>query len=64
MGKLFYSRTILLYRRVVDRQFGGGPIPYYDRAMRAEAAASVPIERGQTTVTASVNIVWEIAPAP
>ena len=43
---------------------GGGPIPYYDRAMRAEAAASVPIERGQTTVRASVHIVWEIAPAP
>jgi uncharacterized protein len=43
---------------------GGGPIPFYDRAMRAEAAASVPIERGQTTVTASVHIVWEIAPAP
>jgi uncharacterized protein YggE len=43
---------------------GGGPIPYYDRATRAEAAASVPIERGQTTVTASVHVVWEIAPAP
>jgi uncharacterized protein YggE len=43
---------------------GGGPIPYYDRAMRAEAAAAVPIERGQTTVAASVHIVWEIAPAP
>jgi uncharacterized protein YggE len=42
---------------------GGGPIPFSDRAMRAEAAASVPIERGQTTVTASVHIVWEIAPA-
>ena len=43
---------------------GGGPLPIYDRAMRAEAAASVPIERGQTTVTASVQIVWDIAGAP
>ena len=41
---------------------GGGPLPIYDRAMRAEAAASVPIERGQTTVTATVQIVWEIRP--
>jgi uncharacterized protein YggE len=39
---------------------GGGPLPIYDRAMRAEAAASVPIERGQTTVTATVHMVWEI----
>ncbi|HET7410680.1 MAG TPA: SIMPL domain-containing protein [Paracoccaceae bacterium] len=40
---------------------GGGPVPMYDRrfAMAAEAA-SVPIERGETTVTANVQMVWEI----
>ncbi len=42
---------------------GGGPLPIYDRAMRAEAASSVPIERGQTTVTATVQMAWEIKPA-
>ena len=43
---------------------GGGPLPIFDRAMRAEAAAAVPIERGQTSVSATVQIVWEIGPVP
>ena len=42
---------------------GGGPIPMYDRGMRAEAAMAVPIERGQTTVAASVHVVWDLRAA-
>lgn len=42
----------------------GGPIPMYDmRAAAAPEAMSVPIERGQTTVIANVQIDWEIHPA-
>lgn len=41
-----------------------GPIPMYD--MRASAAApeamAVPIERGQTMLSAQVQVVWEIQP--
>ena len=41
---------------------GGGPIPFYDMRVSAAApeAMSVPIERGQATVTANVQIVWKI----
>jgi uncharacterized protein YggE len=43
---------------------GGGPIPMHDMAFRAEAAAtSVPVAPGETTVSVTVQIVWEIAPA-
>ncbi len=41
-----------------------GPLPMRDMAFRAEAAAmAVPVAPGETTVTATVQIVWEITPA-
>lgn len=40
---------------------GGGPIPMMARQFNVAAeASSVPIERGQTTVRADVQILWEI----
>lgn len=43
---------------------GGGPVPMRDVAFRAQAAeAPAPVAPGETTVAASVRIVWEIAPA-
>ena len=43
---------------------GGGPMPVRDMAFRAEASSmEVPIASGEMTVTASVQIVWEIVPA-
>jgi len=41
---------------------GGGPGPMPGIQFRAEAMA-VPVEAGETTVRASVTVVWEIAPA-
>ncbi len=46
----------------INESGGGGPVPMYAMAARAESAP-VPIERGQTTVSANVQIVWEIHPA-
>lgn len=43
---------------------GHGPMPMYDmRAAAAPESMSVPIERGQTTVTAGVQVVWNLQPA-
>lgn len=40
---------------------GGGPIPMQARQFAVAAeASSVPIERGQTTVRADIQILWEI----
>lgn len=55
---------VTLERILSIREGGGGPIPMRDMAFRAEAAAmAVPVEPGQATVTVTVDIVWEIAPA-
>lgn len=40
---------------------GGIPVPKFAAPMRAEAMA-VPIEAGETTVTDSVRMVWELLP--
>jgi len=41
---------------------GGGPYPA-PRAMRLDAAMEAPIERGETTVAASVTVVWVLGEA-
>lgn len=63
-------RKAELYARAAGVKLGGirsisegghGPIPMYDmRAAAAPEAMKVPIERGQTTVTASVQVVWDV----
>ena len=60
-GILAEAAGVTLGQILSIHEGGGGPIPLQDRrfAMAAEAA-SVPIERGETTVTAHVQVVWEI----
>ncbi|WP_118137101.1 SIMPL domain-containing protein [Oceanicella sp. SM1341] len=48
--------------RSISEQGGGGNVPMY--RMSAAEAAPVPLARGETTVSASVSMVFEIAPAP
>lgn len=50
--------------RILSITEGGSftPQPGQVFGMRAEAASSVPVEAGESTVRASVTIVWEIAP--
>ena len=50
----------------IEESFAMPPQPMGGRVMRMEAmdaAAPVPIQRGEASVTAHVTVVWEIAPA-
>lgn len=60
---LYAGEAGVTLARILSINEGGGfqPQPRAATSFRAEAA-SVPVEAGQSTVRASVTIVWEIAP--
>lgn len=64
-AQLYSSAAGVKLGPIVSIAEAGGqrpPQPYAARAMKMDAAAeSVPIEGGETTTTARVNITWELA---
>lgn len=65
-AELYAEAAGVRLARIQSIREGGssGPIPMYDmRAAAAPETMSVPIERGQTTLQADVQLIWEIEPA-
>jgi uncharacterized protein len=66
-ARLYAETAGFALGQVISLSETGGfqpPVPVYAKAMRAEAADTVPIAQGEQTVAADVNITWEIKDRP